>query len=370
MSMKELIASQNFFYGLIIGLAFFGLVVLLSASGPISYANYSDPLYFVRRQILLGLLPGAVAFFIFSRFDYRLLKKLAFPALLASLGLLLLVFIPGIGLTLGGSSSWVSIAGMSFQPSEFVKITFLVYAAAWLASRGKEGLRSPEGSGAFLMALAAVVLLLILQPDTGSMSVIAGTTVLMYLAAGGPVLWVLGIVMAGVAGLALLIQLTPYRAARFMTFLHPELDPQGVGYHINQAFLAIGSGGLFGLGFGQSRQKYLYLPEVQGDSIFAIMAEELGFLMVVLFICAVMLLVWHCFRVARQTRDAFGRFVAMGVGIWIAVQTIVNIGSMVGIMPMTGVTLPFVSYGNSSTLSLFVALGMVVSIARHSQARS
>jgi len=367
--MREIIASQKFFIGLIIGLAVFGLIVLLSASGPISYANYSDPLYFVRRQILLGLLPGAIAFLIFSRLDYRILKKVAFPALLVSLALLVLVFIPGVGITLGGSSSWVSIAGISFQPSEFVKMTFLVYAAAWLASRGKEGIRSPEGTSAFLLALGAVVVLLVLQPDTGSMSVIAGTTILMYLAAGGPVLWVLGLVLSGVAGLAVLIQLTPYRAARFMTFLHPELDPQGVGYHINQAFLAIGSGGLFGLGFGQSRQKYLYLPEVQGDSVFAVMAEELGFMMVVLFICAIMLLVWHCFQVARQSHDAFGRFVAMGVGIWIAVQTTVNIGSMVGIMPMTGVTLPFVSYGNSSTLSLFVALGIVFSIARHAQGR-
>jgi cell division protein FtsW len=368
--MREFLASQKFFIGLVIGLAFFGLIVLLSASGPVSYANYSDPLYFVRRQIILGLLPGAIAFLVLSRLDYRLLKKFAFPALLASLGLLVLVFIPGIGLTLGGSSSWVSIAGISFQPSEFVKITFLIYAAAWLASRGREGIRSPEGTSAFLLALGAVILLLVLQPDTGSMSVIAGTTILMYLAAGGPVLWVLGLLLTGVAGLAILIQLTPYRAARFMTFLHPELDPQGVGYHINQAFLAIGSGGLFGLGFGQSRQKYLYLPEVQGDSIFAVMAEELGFLMVALFIAAITLLVWHCFQVARNTHDPFGRFVAMGVGIWVAVQTTINIGSMVGLMPMTGVTLPFVSYGNSSTLSLFAALGIVLSVARHSHKRS
>lgn len=365
--MKELITSRRLFLGLIVGLAVFGLMVLLSASGPVSYANYSDPLYFVRRQILLGLLPGAIAFFIASRLDYRILKKLAFPALLASLGLLLLVFIPGIGLKLGGSSSWVNIAGISFQPSEFVKITFLVYAAAWLAARGKEGIRSLEGTSAFLMALGAVVLLLVLQPDTGSMSVIAGTTVLMYLAAGGPVLWVIGLVMSGVAGLALLINLTPYRAARFMTFLHPELDPQGVGYHINQAFLAIGSGGIFGLGFGQSRQKYLYLPEVQGDSIFAIMAEELGFVIAVVFIAAITLLVWRCFYVARNVRDPFARFLAMGVGIWIAVQTTVNIGSMIGLMPMTGVTLPFVSYGNSSTLSLFAALGIVYGIARQTE---
>lgn len=362
-------STDKLLLGLIIGLSIYGLAVLLSASTPIAYQNYSDPLYFVRRQVMLGLLPGALAFLLISRFDYRVLKKFAFPALVASLGLLVLVFIPGIGLKLGGSSSWVRIAGISFQPSEFVKVAFLVYAAAWLATRGEKEGRTIEGGAAFLAALGAVILLLVLQPDTGSMSVIAGTTLLTYFAAGAPLSLFFGLMGLAAGGLALLIKITPYRAERFMTFLHPELDPQGVGYHINQAFLAIGSGGLFGMGYGQSRQKYLYLPEVQGDSIFAVMAEEMGFLMAVLFIAALGVLVWRCFQIARQAPDGFGKYLAIGVGSWVGVQAFVNIASMTGLMPMTGVTLPFVSYGNSSTVSLFAALGLVAAIQRRSHVR-
>lgn len=356
--------TDKLFLGLIIGLTLFGLAMLLSASGPVAYQQYSDPLYFVRRQMLLGLLPGALAFLICSRLDYRILRKLALPALIASLVLLVLVFLPGLGLRLGGSSSWVRIAGISFQPSEFVKITFLIYAAAWLSGRGERVGRTIEGGAAFLATLGVVLLLLILQPDTGSMSVIAGTTLLTYFAAGAPVGLFLGLLGLGAAGLALLIKITPYRAERFMTFLHPELDPKGVGYHINQAFLAIGSGGFFGLGYGQSRQKYLYLPEVQSDSIFAVMAEEFGFIMTLVFVAAVALLVWRCFQIADRAGDSFGRYLAIGVGAWIGVQTFINIGSMTGLVPMTGVTLPFISYGNSSMLSLFVALGLVASVQR------
>jgi cell division protein FtsW len=362
-------ATDHLFLGLIIGLSLFGLAVLLSASTPVAFSQYSDPLFFVRRQVMLGLLPGALAFFILSSLDYRQLQRFAFPALVASLCLLTLVFIPGLGLKLGGSSSWVRILGFSFQPSEFVKVTFLVYAAAWLATRGEKEGRTIEGGAAFLAALGAVILLLVLQPDTGSMSVIAGTTLLTYLAAGAPVSLFMGLMALGGIGLWLLIKITPYRAERFMTFLHPELDPQGIGYHINQAFLAVGSGGMFGLGWGQSVQKYLYLPEVQGDSIFAIMAEEMGFFLTVAFLAAIGVLIWKCFQISRDARDGFGRYLAIGVGCWIGVQTFVNVASMTGLMPMTGVTLPFVSYGNSSMLSLFAGLGLVASVQRRSPQR-
>src|SRR3989344_5175851 len=361
---RALRSQDRLLAGLIIGLSLFGLAMLLSASGPVAFQQYSDPLHFVRRQVLLGLLPGAMAFFILSRLDYRFLRTFAFPALVGSLILLVLVFIPGFGLKFGGSHSWLSLGSFSIQPSEFVKVAFLVYAAAWLSSRGETEGKTLQGSVSFLGALGAVVLLLVLQPDTGSMSVIAATSLLMYFMSGAPIVWFVTLGAAAAAGLFLLIKLTPYRAARFMTFLHPELDPQGVGYHINQAVLAVGSGGLFGLGYGQSRQKFLYLPEVQGDSIFAVLAEELGFVVTVLFLVAVVALVWRCFTIAREAPDRFGTYLAAGVGIWIGIQTFVNAASMIGLMPITGVTLPFVSYGNSATVSLFAALGIVASISR------
>lgn len=363
---------DRYLIGLFAGLSVFGLVILLSASGPISFQHYSDSLYFLRRQIILGLLPGLVAFFVLSRFRVQAIKPYALPFLVASLVLLALVFIPGLGHRVGGSTSWLDFRLFRIQPSEFVKVTFIIYAAAWLASRGQREGKTLQGAVPFLAAIAAIIVLLISQPDTGTTAVIMLTSFAMYFVAGAPLVWFAGIGVLIAFGLTILIKLTPYRSARFMTFLHPELDPQGVGYHINQAFLAIGSGGLFGLGYGQSRQKYLYLPEVQGDSIFAVMAEELGFVMVVFFIAAVAAIVWRCFVIARSANSDFEKYVCVGVGSWIALQTAVNIASMTGLMPMTGVTLPFVSYGNSATLSLSIGLGLVAAISRnasHDRAR-
>jgi cell division protein FtsW len=373
---------DKLFLGLIIGLSVFGLIVLLSASGPVSFQHYSDPLYFLRRQIIFGLLPGAAAFFLISRMDERVLRRLAFPSLVASFILLLLVYVPGLGHAVGGSASWINVFSFRIQPSEFVKVTFLVYVSAWLASRsvrrtfpesaagGRGGGLAKEDAFSFFGALVLIVALLVVQPDTGTMFVIAATVMLLYLASGAPLVWFFTACGTGLLLLTILINATKYRADRFMTFLHPELDPQGIGYHINQAFLAIGSGGLFGLGYGQSRQKFLYLPEVQGDSIFAVMAEELGFIVALLFLIAVGMLVWRCFAVARASKDPFGKFLAMGVGIWIGVQTFVNVASMTGLMPITGVTLPFVSYGNSSTLSMFIGLGLVAAVSRKNRAHA
>ncbi|MFA5129493.1 MAG: putative lipid II flippase FtsW [Patescibacteria group bacterium] len=364
MSLRSRRPLDTILVGLLIGVCIFGLIVLLSASGPVAFQAFSDPLYFVRRQIFLGLIPGGILFYVISRFDVNKLKPFAFPALIATLVLLASVFIPGLGHRVGGSTSWIDLRFIRIQPSEFAKVTFIVYAAGWLASRGKNEGKTVEGAMPFFLAIAAVIILLALQPDTGSMCVLVMTIMCMYFVAGAPILW-FGTLFAGIAGaIALMIKLTPYRAVRFMTFLHPELDPQGVGYHINQAFLAIGSGGIFGYGYNQSRQKFLYLPEAQDDSIFAIMAEELGLIVCVLFLLAVSAIVWRCLRIAKRAPDDFQSYLCIGIASWIAVQAIVNIASMTGLMPMTGVTLPFVSYGNSATVSLFIGLGLVAAVSR------
>lgn len=356
--------------GLLVGLTVFGLVVLLSASGPISFQHYSDPLYFLRRQIFLGIIPGIIGFLLVSHIDYRKFQPYVFPFLIISLVLLASVFIPGLGHEVGGSRSWLNFVAFRLQPSEFVKVAFILYAAGWLTTRGQKEGRTIEGAAPFFVAIGAVMALLMLQPDTGTMSVIILTAFLMYFVAGAPIMWFVTIGTSLAVLLWVLIKAAPYRAARFLVFLHPELDPQGIGYHINQAFLAIGSGGIFGLGYGQSRQKYLYLPEVQGDSIFAVMAEELGFIVTVLFLIAIGVMVWRCFKIAKEAPDDFGKYVCVGVGTWIAVQTAVNVASMTGLMPMTGVTLPFVSYGNSATVSLFLGLGLVASVSRHMRKRA
>ncbi len=349
----------------LIAIVVFGLVMLLSASGPLGIQRFNDSWFFFKHQIVYGIIPGIILFYVFSRLDYKKLRSLSFAGLVASILLLVLVYLPGIGLHFGGAGRWVRLGFFSFQPSEFVKVTFLIYVAGWMAARYETTARSlQEGLIPFLCALGAVLLLLILQPNTGSMTIIAGSALAVYLVAGAPLVWFAGIGAFGVGLIALLIKITPYRAARFMTFLHPELDPQGIGYHINQAFLAIGSGGPFGLGYGQSRQKYLYLPEVAGDSIFAIIAEEMGFIVSVFLILAMAFLIYRCFIIAKRAPDAFGKFLAVGIGSWFAIQSIFNIGSMIGLLPITGVTLPFISYGSSSMVALFIAAGIIASISR------
>ncbi|MCC7357245.1 putative lipid II flippase FtsW [Candidatus Uhrbacteria bacterium] len=346
----------------------FGLIMLLSASGPLGIQKFGDSWFFFKHQLTRGIIPGAFIFFILSYIDYRKWKPFALVALIVSIVLLLLVYVPGIGLRFGGAGRWVSIGPIAFQPSEFVKVTFLIYVAAWLAAKHEHKAKTLyEGLFPFLAALGLVMFLLIKQPNTGSMSVIVGSALLTYFVAGAPIVWFafLGI---GVVGLvALLIKLTPYRAARFMTFLHPELDPMGQGYQINQALLAIGSGGPFGLGYGHSRQKYLYLPEVAGDSVFAVIGEELGFVLTVGFLCLFAWFVYRCFSIARQAPDEFGRFLGTGIASWFAIQTIFNIASMTALMPITGVTLPFVSYGSSAMVSLCIGAGLLASISRYSK---
>jgi cell division protein FtsW len=363
-TLQRLLALDPVIVGLVLGLTVFGLAVLMSATGPVAFQRYDDSMFFVKRQLLQGVLPGMTLFLFFAFIDYRFWKKLAFPALIASFGLLLLPYVPGVGVEVGGSHSWAAIGSLRFQPSEIVKFTFLIYLAAWFSSRTAERMRDWHELVPFAGALGAVCLLLIAQPDTGTTAVVAGMSLFMYVFSGAPMMWFVGMAAGGAAIIALLIKISPYRAARFMTFLHPELDPQGIGYHINQAILAVGSGGFLGLGFGKSRQKYLYLPEVEADSIFAVMAEELGFFLTLLVLAAFVALVWRCFVIATKSRDRFGSLLAAGFGCWLGVQAWMNIASMIGLMPITGVTLPFISHGGTSLTVLLAAAGLIAGISR------
>ncbi len=348
----------------------FGLVVLSSASGPMGYQKFGDNYHYVKHQLVYGLLPGIFLLLVCLKINYSFWRKRALILLGASLFLLLLVFIPGIGTEYGTARSWISIGGLTFQPSELLKLTFLFYLAAWLEARGERKMKDMNsGLVPFLISLGIVMLLLILQPDIGTMSVIVAMAIIVYFLAGAP--WShIGVLGAG--GFALffiLIKAAPYRTARFMTFLHPELDPQGIGYHINQALLAIGSGGILGLGLGHSRQKFQYLPEVAGDSIFAVVAEELGLIISVLVVAAFIFLLIKGFKIGSQAKDAFGRYLAVGIVSWLVVQALVNIGSMVGIMPMTGVPLPFISYGGSALAVSLAGIGILLNIDKVSKGR-
>jgi cell division protein FtsW len=350
------------------GLVLFGLIMLTSASFPLGLSRFGNGYYYVIHQLIFGLLPGLVGFAVAYKVPFTVYKKYATVMLFISLALLLLVFIPGIGAEFGGSHSWIMIGSFSMQPSEIVKLTFMFYLAGWLEKRSEHELKDfSQGVLPFLCVLGVVAALLIAEPDTGTMVIIVAMALATYFSAGAPLKYLLGVGAAGMAGLALLIKLTPYRAARFTTFLHPELDPQGVGYHINQALLAIGSGGIFGRGYGHSLQKFQYLPEVAGDSIFAVIGEELGFIFTFAFLALYFALLARGLRIAERAPDAFSRYLVVGIMTWLGVQAIVNIGAMVGLLPITGVPLPLISYGGTALAVSLTAMGIVANISTHAK---
>lgn len=363
--MEEKTKIDGVFLLLVIALTIFGLFMLTSVSGPISYNKFGDSYYYIKHQLTLGLLPGMIGFLFGALIPYRLWRAYAFPMLLLSIALLSMVFIPGIGADFGTfAKSWVHIGSVSFQPVELVKLTFLFYLAAWLEKSGEDVKHLEGGLVPFLIILGIIGSLIILQPDLGSLMIISAMSVAVYFVAGGPIKHLLG--LGGMAGFFffLAVKMSPYRMDRFMTFLHPELDPQGIGYQINQALLAIGSGGLFGRGYGHSLQKFQYLPEVIGDSFFAVMAEELGFLFTLGFLFLFIAFLFRGFRVAEASQDAFGRYLATGIMVWLGIQAFVNIGAIIGLLPLTGVTLPFFSYGGSSLAVTLLACGVVLNISK------
>lgn len=347
------------------GLVLFGLVTLASASFPTALNDFGNGYYLLLHQVLFGLLPGIVGFLVAYKIPYTLYRRYAGAMLVASIVLLLLVYIPGLGATYGGATSWIKIGNFfSMQPSEIVKLTFLFYLAGWLEKRSEHELHDfSQGALPFICVLGVIALLLIKQPDTGSMAIIVMMAFAVYFSAGAPLKYLAFFGAAGAAVLAVLIKITPHRAERFMTFLHPELDPLGIGYHVNQALLAIGSGGLFGRGYGHSIQKFQYLPEVAGDSIFAVMAEELGFVFTLGFLVLYIAFIFRGLTIADQAPDAFSRYLVVGIMAWIGVQAVFNIGGMIAVVPLTGVPLPFVSYGGTALAVAMTAMGIVANVS-------
>lgn len=362
--------SDYFFIWLLFCILFFGLIMLSSASSVLSYQKFQNTFWYVFRQLLFGIIPGGVLFFLFSRIDYRLWHKYSSFLLCISIGLLIAVFLPGIGFSFGGARRWIHMGSFLIQPSEVVKLTFLLYLASWFSNRDEKSIKDFSlGFIPFLVLTGIVCFLVVIQPDVGTMAVIALISFSIYFAAGAKISHILVSIGGGFGLFFVLIQTASYRLQRFLTFLHPERDPLGIGYHINQALLAVGSGGLFGRGFGQSRQKFAYLPEVAGDSIFAIIAEELGFILSTLLIALFVVLIWRGLYIAKKSPDRFGLFLCVGVMAWIFFQTFINIGAMLSLMPLTGIPLPFVSYGGSSLVVLLSAMGIVTNVSRQARGK-
>jgi len=355
------------FLSIMAALVLLGLTFLSSAGTAVGLQKFNDSYHFFKHQFIFGFLPGIFLFFIFYKINYSFWKRLMTPALFCSIILLVLVFIPGLSAEFGTAKSWIHIFGFSFQPAEIVKLTFLIYLCSWLEKRGETGVKDLYyGFFPFMFLLGLISALMLAQPDMGSLSVIIFMCLSVFFISGAKFKHVFFLLCAGLISIYLMIVKSPYRAARLTTFLHPELDPQGIGYHINQAFLAIGTGGLFGLGFGHSRQKYLYLPEVTGDSIFAIFAEEMGFVFAVGLIFLFVYFLFRGLKIAQKTPDLFGRLMVTGIVSWIGFQTFFNISSMVGLSPMTGIPLPFISYGGTSLAILMGACGLMGNISKNS----
>lgn len=349
----------------ILALIIVGLVVLSSASAVLSYERFGSNYYFFTHQLIYGVLFGVVAFFITSQVNYHYWKKLAAAMLVLTIFLLIVVFIPGVGLEHGGARRWIYIGSFTFQPTELAKLTFLLYLATWLDKRQKGIKDWKYGFVPFATILSLISFLIILQPDVGTMSVIIVIAIAIYFVAGAKFSHLALLGSGGVAMFLMLIKIAPYRMARLTVFLNPEIDPQGIGYQINQALLAIGSGGLFGRGLGKSIQKYNYLPEASGDSIFAIIAEELGFIRILMLIALFMILAIRGFRVAKKAPDFYGKLIATGITSWICFQAFLNMAAISGLMPLTGIPLPFISYGGSALLFSLASMGILVNISKH-----
>lgn len=353
------------FLSLFGALVVFGLVMLFLVSGPIGYEEKQDAYWHIKHQIIHGFIPGAVLFLFFLNIDYRWFKKFYFWFYGLSIFLLLLVFIPGISADLKEAKSWVDIRIFTFQPAEIVKLAFLFFLAAWFEKKGKLISDFKEVALPFAGFLAPILLLVALQPDIGTMLGIALTVFSLYFLAGANIRHICGFAAAGFIAIVALIKIETYRMNRFIAFFNPKTDSLGIGYHINQALLAIGSGGLFGLGLGHSRQKYQYLPEVIHDSIFAVIAEELGFFLTVVFLVVFMVFLLRIINISHLAPDTYGRFLALGIASWFGIQAFLNIGSMVGLLPMTGLTLPFISYGGTSLAISMAAVGVVANISKN-----
>ena len=342
----------------------FGLIVISSASVVVSYENYDSNFYMLYSQIVKGVLPGLVCAAVLSRIDYHIYKKYAPLFLLATMALLLSVFVPGIGDAAKGASRWIELAGIRFQPSELAKLTFLLYLAAWLEKRKNRIGDIQEGVIPFLFLVALVALPVMKQPDLGTLLIIGSIALVMYFMAGAPLKHMAAIIICGATTVMFYIQIEPYRKNRFDIFLNPDMDQQGTGYQINQALLAIGSGGVFGLGLGHSRQKFNYLPEAANDSIFAIIGEELGLVGVIFLLSLYLIFAMRGLGIVERTRDDFGKLLATGVTFWITFQAILNIGAITSLVPLTGIPLPFVSSGGSAVMSLLMGIGVLLSVSK------
>jgi len=350
--------------------ALLGIGLLMVASAGIAYGKvrFGDEYFFLKQQCL-GFVVGITSLFIVSRIDYHVFRRFVVPLFFLAVALLVMVFIPGIGTTVYGAARWIELGPLSLQPSEVMKLAIILYLAAWLSGNQQERNNADffEGYVPFIAILSLVGFLIIKQPDTGTLGLIFCIALIIFFVSGARLSHILFTIFGGIGTLALLIRFAPYRMERFLVFLNPEHDPLGSGYQLRQALMALGSGGWFGAGLGQGRQKFNYLPEPVTDSIFAVLGEEIGFIGALVVVILFLFVAWRGLRIAQRAPDMFGRLVAVGIVSWIFIQAMINIMAISGVIPLTGIPLPFISYGGTSLAVLLTSIGILLNISKQAR---
>jgi len=346
-----------------------GVLILYSVSAPISQERFGNSFYYLKRQLLLGFLPGLILGFFFFQIPLNSLRKMTPFLFFVNLILLGMVFLPKIGLEIGGASRWISLGPISFQPSEFLKISFIMYLGAWLSknenSQGKKQRWSEKiRMAAFLIIIGVIVATLIFQPDFSTMAIIVAVGLLMFFSDQTP-FWATALILLLISGsFILLLHFAPYRLARIKVFLNPEVDPLGMGYQLRQSLIAVGSGGISGLGLGMSLQKLGFLPHPLADSIFSVFAEETGFVGSLVLTLLFLIFFWRGIEISKRSASSFLKLVALGVSSWITLQAFWHIGSLIGILPLSGIPFPFISYGASHLIVELTGVGILLNISR------
>lgn len=337
-----------------------GILILASVSAAFSQQKVGNPYYFLKRQMLFGFLPGIILAIFAFKIKLSFFKKWALIFFLANLILMAMVFVPGLGMGRLGAVRWLKIGAISLQPSEFLKLSSILYFCALFSKKRK----SSENLLAFLATISIISIFLIKQPDISTLGIIFLASIFIYFAVKNPLWHLLLIGLVAILISTMLIKFEPYRMNRVLAFLNPERDPMGIGYHSKQALIAVGSGGISGLGIGMSRQKFGFLPQSISDSIFAIFAEETGFLGCTILIFLFLIFLWRGFLIARKTNDEFSKLLSLGITSLISLQAFINIASMIRILPLMGMPLPFISYGGSALVSELIGVSLLLKISK------
>ncbi len=344
-------------FSLPIVLSAIGLVFIFESSSVRSFAEFGSSFHYVQLQFIWFIL-GIAAMFFFSFFDYHKWYYLAFLFMLTTIFLLILVLIPGIGSKIGGARRWIDFGFINLQPTELAKFSVIVYLSSWFLHKERKRFYS------FLILIGILMMLIMMQPDMGTAVIVFFVSLTIYFLAGMNIMNLLVLIPVAGGAFFALIKISPYRFNRLLAFFDPSRDPLGITYHINQILISLSNGGLLGQGFGVSRQKYLFLPEAHTDSIFAIIGEEVGFIGGAIIIFLFMLLSYKIFKLVENAPDKFGKLLAGGIFAFFNLQIIINLAGMVNLLPLTGVPLPFISYGGSNLLISFACLGILMNIEK------